>query len=101
MLGTLVRAADRLKTSSLSSKIRWLRQNRSTDQMQQMQSDAIVELYDAVRQIQEAIWPMLLLIPDVGAVRDAAQGGSAAPAAGSSPAPISKAAMTSAFIRRP
>ena len=59
---------------SLSGKIAELRRGRSTDPVQQLQTDAIVELYDAVRQIQEAIWPMLAVIPDVSAVRDASGG---------------------------
>jgi hypothetical protein len=54
-------------------KIHQLRQSRSTDRLQQLQSQAIVELYDVVKQIQEAIWPMLLTIPDVSGAREAAQ----------------------------
>jgi hypothetical protein len=37
-----------------------------------LQSEAIVELYDAVRQIQEAVWPILATLPDTSAVRQAA-----------------------------
>jgi hypothetical protein len=65
-------AAEKLNGLSLKGKVNWLRQHRSDDPIQQMQSDAIAELYDAVRQIQEAIWPMLLLIPDTSGARDAA-----------------------------
>ena len=37
--------------------------------------DAIIELYEAVKQIQEAIWPILLIIPDgIDAARKAAEG---------------------------
>ena len=68
----LARAAEKLNNPTLSSKIRWLQGHKSTDPLQQMQTDAIVDLYEAVKQIQEAIWPMLATIPDVGAVRDAA-----------------------------
>ena len=53
MSATLARAAAKLTTSTLAFKIRSLRQSRSPDPIQQMQSEAIVELYDAVKQIQE------------------------------------------------
>ena len=59
-------------TASLPTKINQLRQSRSTDRIQQLQTEAIVDLYDAVKQIQEAIWPILLVIPDVSGARDAA-----------------------------
>jgi hypothetical protein len=65
-------ASTQLNGLSLSGKIAELRQSRSTDRIQQLQSEAIVELYDAVRQIQLAIWPMLAIIPDVSGARDAA-----------------------------
>ena len=65
-------ASTQLNGLSLSGKIAELRRSRSDDRIQQLQSEAIVELYDAVRQIQLAIWPMLAVIPDVSAVRDAA-----------------------------
>ena len=65
-------ASTQLNGLSLSGKIAELRRSRSDDRVQQLQTEAIVELYDAVRQIQLAIWPMLAVIPDVGAVRDAA-----------------------------
>lgn len=68
-------ASTQLNGLSLSGKVAELRRSRSTDRVQQLQTEAIVELYDAVRQIQQAIWPMLAVIPDVSAVRDAAQGG--------------------------
>jgi len=68
-------ASTQLNGLSLSGKIAELRRDHSPDRIQQLQSEAIVELYDAVRQIQLAIWPMLAVIPDVSAVRDAAQGG--------------------------
>ena len=69
---TLARAAEKLNNPTLSSKIRWLQGHRSNDPLQQMQTDAIVDLFEAVKQIQEAIWPMLATIPDVSAVKDAA-----------------------------
>ena len=68
----LARAAAKLNDPTLSSKIRWLQGHTSNDPLQQMQTDAIVDLSEAVKQIQEAIWPMLATIPDVSAVRDAA-----------------------------
>jgi hypothetical protein len=94
MLGTFARVAGKLNGSTLAFKVQSLRQSRSTDPIQQMQSEAIVELYDAVRQIQEAIWPILLVIPDTGAVRQAAQGGS------STSAPASGLSAASTFVRR-
>ena len=69
----MLAVARTLNASTLSLKIQQLRQSRSTDPLQQLQSQAIVELYDAVKQIQEAIWPMLLVIPDTSGARDAAQ----------------------------
>lgn len=88
-LANLTRAAEKLNHATLSAKIRWLKDHKSPDQLQQMQTDAIVDLYDAVKQIQEAIWPMLLTIPDTSAVRAAAQGASSVV----SPAPFSNAAL--------
>lgn len=58
--------------SSLQIKSTWLRQHRSADPIQQMQTDAIVELCDAVRQLQQAVSTLPLIIPDVDAVRNAA-----------------------------
>ena len=69
----MLAVARTLNASTLSLKIQQLRQSRSTDPIQQLQSQAIVELYDAVKQIQEAIWPILLVIPDTSGARDAAQ----------------------------
>lgn len=57
---------------SLGSKIQQLRSSRSPDRLQQLQTEAIVELYDVVKQIQESLTPLIGLIPDVGAVREAA-----------------------------
>ena len=72
MKHNLVRASTKLAEPSLTTKIARLRQSHSSDALQQLQSQAIVDLYDAVRHIQEAIWPLLLTIPDVSGVRDAA-----------------------------
>jgi hypothetical protein len=69
----MLAVARTLNASTLSLKIQQLRQSRSTDPLQQLQSQAIVELYDVVKQIQEAIWPMLLTIPDISGAREAAQ----------------------------
>jgi len=74
MVTNLSYAEARLKGMSLSGKVNQLRQSRSPDKVQQLQTEVIVELYDAVKQLQEAVWPMLLVIPDTGAVRDAAAG---------------------------
>jgi hypothetical protein len=92
-LRALALAAEKLNSLSLRGKVNWLRQHRSDDPLQQMQSDAIAELYDAVRQIQEALWPMLLLIPDTSGARNAAAGGggtSAPPVTRLSAAPFTR-----------
>jgi hypothetical protein len=68
----LTRGSTKLVEPSLATKVAQLRQTRSTDPVQELQSQVIVGLYDAVRQIQEAVWPILATIPDVSAVRDAA-----------------------------
>jgi hypothetical protein len=65
-------ASKGLNALSLSGKIAELRRSRSDDRVQQLQTEAIVELYDAVRQIQLAIWPILSTFPDVSGARDAA-----------------------------
>ena len=70
-LAALTKALER-GTSSLQTKSTWLRAHRSSDPIQQMQTDAIVELCDVVRQLQQAMSTLPLIIPDVGAVRDAA-----------------------------
>lgn len=72
MSQNLARVSATLSAPSLSTKIAQLRQSKSNDPLQQLQSQAIVDLYDAVRQIQEVIWPILLIIPDVSGARDAA-----------------------------
>jgi hypothetical protein len=59
--------------STLGFKLHWLKQHPSTDPLQQMQTDAIVDLADAVKQIQLALDPLPgLLIPDMSAARAAA-----------------------------
>jgi hypothetical protein len=98
----LARAEAKLTGPSLSYKIATLRRSRSPDPIQQMQTEAIVELYDAVRQIQVTIWPWLLLIPDVGAVRaaaEAAQGGGSSSSSAAAPM-ANKAALNAARITR-
>jgi len=75
MLSKLSLASTKLTGLTLSGKIQELKRNRSNDPIQQLQTEAIIELYDAVKQIQEAIWPILLVIPDgVDAARKAAEG---------------------------
>jgi hypothetical protein len=78
---TLTRAAAKLNSPSLSLTISWLQSHKSDDRLQQMQTDAIVELYAAVKQIQEHLWPMLVQIPDVSALQGAA--GQTGPTTGS------------------
>ena len=44
LLGGLSRAASVISTATLEQKIIWLRHHRPEDQLQRMQSEAIVEL---------------------------------------------------------
>jgi hypothetical protein len=46
-------------------KVDKLRQMRSADPIQQLQSDIISDLYDAVRELQIWVDPLILLLPDV------------------------------------
>src|SRR6185436_4526428 len=73
---SLAQAMQELERTSttLQHKMNWLKTHRSTDPIQQMQTDAILDLCDAVKKIQQAIWPMSLLIPDVESVKNAAGG---------------------------
>lgn len=70
-LTTSVQSLERA-AQTLQMKAGWLRQHRSADSLQQMQTDAILDLCDAVRQIQQAMSGLPLLLPDVSAVREAA-----------------------------
>ena len=60
--------------ATLDFKIRWLKQHRSADPLKQMQSEAIVDLYEVVKHIQEAMSSLLPLpgADAVSAARDAA-----------------------------
>jgi hypothetical protein len=78
-------------TTGLQFKARWLKAHRSNDPIQQMQTDAIIDLAEAVKQIQEALWPMSLLIPDVDAVREAAK-------AAAKPTPTPATAATTKLV---
>lgn len=88
MTHNLARVSAKLAEPSLTTKIAQLRQSRSNDALQQLQSQTIVDLYDAVRQIQDAIWPLLATIPDISGARDAAAAAAAA-AKGSTRAQLS------------
>ncbi len=70
-LAVLTQSLER-GASSLQIKANWLRQHRSNDPIQQMQTDAIIDLCEAVRQLQQAVSTLPLVIPDVEAVRNAA-----------------------------
>jgi hypothetical protein len=71
---TLSRAAEKLNADALSlrQKVGRLGQHSAAEPLERVQSDPIAELYDAVRQIQEAIVPILRVIPDVRGERNAA-----------------------------
>lgn len=74
LLGGLSRAASVISTATLDQKIIWLRHHRPEDLLQRMQSEAIVELYDVVKQIQRAMatMPVIPGASGVQAARDAA-----------------------------
>jgi hypothetical protein len=55
---------------SLHGKVLKLRQTKSNDPVQQLQSDIISDLYDAVRELQVMLNPLLLQLPDVQDIRD-------------------------------
>ena len=91
MAHNLTRVSAKLAEPSLTTKVAQLRQSQSNDPLQQLQSQTIVDLYDAVRQIQEAIWPLLSTIPDVSAARDAAAASSSSTMVQLKPPPRLKA----------
>jgi hypothetical protein len=67
-----VRSLEQANTT-IQFKARWLKQHKSSDAIQQMQTDAIPDLCDAVQQIQQAMAAMApLMLPPVSAVRAAA-----------------------------
>ena len=76
--GTTIGALDKdmkvtVNPPSLESRIQWLKSHPSPDAVQQMQSAAIIELYEVVKQIQLAMAGTApLLLPNVSAVREAA-----------------------------
>jgi hypothetical protein len=70
LLGGLSHAASVISTVTLEQKIIWLRHHRPEDQLQRMQSEAIVELYDVVKQIQRAMSTMPV-IPGASAAQAA------------------------------
>ncbi len=70
-LAASIKNLDRA-TTSLRYKTNFLKQHRSSDPLQQMQTDAILDLYDAVREIQQALWPLSIIIPDTEGAREAA-----------------------------
>jgi hypothetical protein len=50
---------------TLHMKVDKLRQMKSDDPIQQLQSDIISDLYDTVRELQVWVDPLLLLLPDI------------------------------------
>jgi hypothetical protein len=50
---------------SMKMKVEKLRLTKSDDPIQQLQSDIISDLYDAVRNLQVMVDPLILLLPDV------------------------------------
>jgi hypothetical protein len=49
----------------MKMKVEKLRLTKSDDPIQQLQSDIISDLYDAVRNLQVMVDPLILLLPDV------------------------------------
>jgi hypothetical protein len=49
----------------MKMKVEKLRLTKSDDAIQQLQSDIISDLYDAVRDLQVIVDPLILLLPDV------------------------------------
>ena len=50
---------------SMKMKVEKLRLTRSDDPIQQLQSDIIGDFYDAIRDLQVKVDPLILLFPDV------------------------------------
>ena len=50
---------------SMKMKVEKLRLTKSDDPIQQLQSGIISDLYDAVRDLQVMVDPLILLLPDV------------------------------------
>ena len=50
---------------SMKMKVEKLRLTKSDNPIQQLQSDIISDLYDAVRDLQVMVDPLILLLPDV------------------------------------
>ena len=50
---------------SIKMKVEKLRLTRSDDPIQQLQSDIIGDFYDAIRDLQAMVDPLILLLPDV------------------------------------
>jgi hypothetical protein len=70
-LASSMRGLERVITT-IQFKANWLRQHHSNDPIQQMQTDAIIDLCDAVRQLQQAMSALPIPFPDVSAARAAA-----------------------------
>jgi hypothetical protein len=65
-------AAEQSRMLLLSQKIARLKASPSPDPLQQLQTETILDLYDAVKRMQDELWPLMATLPDTGAVRDAA-----------------------------
>jgi hypothetical protein len=50
---------------SMKMKLEKLRLTQSADPIQQLQSDIISDFYDAIRDLQVMVDPLILLLPDV------------------------------------
>jgi hypothetical protein len=50
---------------SMKMKVEKLRLTKSDDPIQQLQSDIISDFYDAIRDLQVMVDPLILLLPDV------------------------------------
>ena len=104
-----------MSISRLYLQVQTLKQNRSDDKVQQMQTDAIVELFKSVSWIQRILWPtveqLMLGGGNFDAAREAAKaaggngggtGGAAATlSAASVKATAASALTTAALLKRP
>jgi hypothetical protein len=84
--------------SRLHNKVQPLKHKRSDDPVQQAQTEAIIEMFNAVAWIQRILWPtveQLMLPGNVGAARDAA---AAAAGGGSGGGAAAQASMLKAGV---
>jgi hypothetical protein len=60
-----IKARAPTRRLSMKMKVEKLRLTKSDDPIQQLQSDIISDFYDAIRDLQVMVDPLILLLPDV------------------------------------